>query len=109
MEADLHPEMVAYAGSDYAEPKEVEVGTLHPDSYESIDDLIDALVAFRDAHARGRFERQDSWEGDAFWFIASRMETPEETAARVQEYRRLALERIAGRRAQYERLRREFG
>lgn len=107
---DLEREIIAYAGPKYAEPRSVDVASLDLFDFEDINDLIEAVIAFRAEHANleivSDFEKYDGAEAV---FRAYRSETPQEVATCVEGYRLCVMNKMAQRKAEYERMKREFG
>jgi hypothetical protein len=93
---------------DPQEIKSEEIDLFYPKP-ETLDELIDRLIAFRDEHKGERIEMyfiQGDY-GNAE-ISAYRMETPEEVNERIAEHREYVLRQKEERRMAYESLRTEF-
>jgi hypothetical protein len=112
-----HADLLAHAGSNYAKPKRIHLGSLDVLDYSNIGELIVALQDFRDAHVVGDtcMVESDFCHGDESrsTFDAYRLETPNETQHRIQHYRDVIIQRreanVPHRRLLYEQLKKEFG
>ena len=104
-----------YAGRDCMEPRRVYAMNFNIFDYDDIDELIKGLSSFRET-ALGRrltiasdIEDGDAWDERArAKFMAYRLETPDEVAARVETYRSAVRLEELNRRTKYESLKREF-
>lgn len=111
--ADDSPEMIQrlaqYAGKDYAKPRTVEVEEVYLGSeFETFDELLSGLLAFRERNA-GHILTLENPNTEYTSVTARRLETPQETAGRIEGYREKIRAKDAARRAEYERMKREFG
>jgi hypothetical protein len=111
-------DLVCYAGAGYSRPRRLCVESLSFSDYDTPGELASALNAFSIAsvNAGAAIEVKDSELADCHSYMSGfssfRNETAEEVADRVASYRvavqRRAQEDAQRRRADYERLKREF-
>lgn len=100
----------AYAGNDYAEPRKVAVDEFLFTTSDTLDELPELLIEFREKYAHLTielidFEVNDEELGEMAFnngFAAVRMETPEEVMARVAKYARTMKDGETERRLHYE-------
>lgn len=104
--------IASYAGRNYAEPRKITVDTIDFEDHDDLDGLIAALTLFKEKNVGMTFssrERESDYSSYVIGFDAERMETSQEVSVRVERYRLEVLDRKTKRRAEYERMKREFG
>jgi hypothetical protein len=110
---DIEQELIAYAGKNYAKLRRVKVAEIDVFDFIDIDDLTEALIAFRQKYSDliitseiDKFANEESSEAR---FTAFRMETPTEVETRIEKWRLEIIARETQRRMEYEKMKREFG
>lgn len=114
---DIEREIAVHAGRDYAKRRNVVVDNILFEDIDNLNDddgpdrLIEAITEFKANNPCMTFQTLEGGDHyDIFvGFEAIRSETPEEVSARIDGYRKYVLQREAVRRAEYERMKREFG
>lgn len=117
-EEQIIQEIIRYCRSDYDIPQSIEIAELDLFSldYEgnelTFESLLNILHDFKDAN-KGlnivcNFERGGYEDYSCVDIKSYREETTKEVAARISEYRLAAIGRLNDKRAQYERMKKEF-
>lgn len=105
----LDTKLKHYAGRDYATPRCVEISRVDFEDHEDIYSLIKALTQLSEYEIIKIIEVETYYSSRISGFAAYRMETPEEIEERINGYIRDFSKDENRRRAEYERMKREFG
>lgn len=102
-----------YGGKNYAEPRTLILDSIGFEDHWLIDDLIQALSDFRQKHAGCTIKAIERDSIYASGYRAERLESPAEVEKRVaalrKQFDQIPKEGVERRRAEYYRLKREFG